>query len=161
MRAILGYCDGAVRRDVPKGTVLIKEGGKTGHLFVLIEGQLEVLRGDAIVAVLSEPGAVTGEMSLLLGKAHTGTVRAGANSTLFEIEDAAAFLKTRPEVALLIAQLLAQRLNVATTYLADLMKQYAGHGTHLEMVGEVLQSMINLPPLEVAPGSDRESDPRM
>ena len=44
MRAILDYCDGAIRREVPKGTVLIKEGGKTGHLFVLIEGQLEVIR---------------------------------------------------------------------------------------------------------------------
>jgi CRP-like cAMP-binding protein len=119
------------------------------------------LRGDAIVAVLSEPGAVTGEMSLLLDRPHTATVRAGVNSTLFKIEDAAAFLKAQPAVALLIAQLLAQRLNVATTYLADLMKQYAGHGTHLEMVGEVLQSMINLPPQEVAPGSDLESDPRM
>ena len=161
MRAILGYCDGAIRREVPKGAVLISEGGKTGHLFVLIEGQLEVLRGDAVVAVLSEPGAVTGEMSLLLDKPHTATVRAGANSTLFEIEDAAAFLKAQPAVALLIAQLLAQRLNVATTYLADLMKQYAGHGTHLEMVGEILQSMISLPPQQVSPGSDRQSDPRM
>ena len=47
------------------------------------------------------------------------------------------------------------------TYLADLKRQYAGHGTHLAMVGEVLQSMINLPPLEVSPGSDRQSDPRM
>src|ERR1700758_536073 len=161
MREILGSCDGATRRGAPKGTVLIEEGGKTGHLFVLIEGQLDVLRGDAVVAVLSEPGAVTGEMSLLLDKPHTATVRAGANSTLFEIEDAAAFLKTRPAVALLIAQLLAQRLNVATTYLADLMKQYAGHGTHLEMVGELLQSMISLPPQQVSPGSDRQSDPRM
>ena len=61
----------------------------------------------------------------------------------------------------LIARLLAQRLNVANTYLADLKRQYAGHGTHLAMVGEVLQSMINLPPLEVSPGSDRQSDPRM
>jgi CRP/FNR family transcriptional regulator, cyclic AMP receptor protein len=56
---------------------------------------------------------------------------------------------------------LAQRLNVATTYLADLMKQYAGHGTHLEMVGEILQSMINLPRQQVSPGSDRQSDPRI
>jgi CRP/FNR family transcriptional regulator, cyclic AMP receptor protein len=29
------------------------------------------------------------------------------------------------------------------------------------MVGELLQSMINLPPMQVAPGSDRQSDPRM
>jgi hypothetical protein len=41
------------------------------------------------------------------------------------------------------------------------MHQYAGHGTHLEMVAEILQSMISLPPLKVSPGSDRQSDPRM
>ena len=126
MRAILGYCDGAIRREVSKGAVLIKEGGKTGHLFVLIAGQLEVLRGDAVVAVLSDSGAVTGEMSMLLDRPHTATVRAGTDSTVFEIEDAAAFLKAQPAVALLIAQLLAQRLNVATTYLADLMSNMPG-----------------------------------
>ena len=161
MREILDYCKGAVRREVPAGTVLITEGGKTGHLFVLVEGQLEVLRGGAIVAVLSEPGAVTGEMSLLLDRPHTATVRTGTDATYYELENAALFLNQEPAVALLLARLLAQRLNVATTYLADLMKQYAGHGTHLEMVGEILQSMISLPPLKVSPGSDRQSDPRM
>ena len=59
-------------------------------------------------------------------------------------------------MVLLIARLLAQRLNVATTYLADIMHQYAGHGDHLSMVGEILQSMINLPPIKVSPGSDRQ-----
>jgi hypothetical protein len=60
-----------------------------------------------------------------------------------------------------VARLLAQRLNVATTYLADIMKQYAGHGDHLAMVGEILQSMINLPPIKISPGSDRQSDTRL
>jgi CRP/FNR family cyclic AMP-dependent transcriptional regulator len=161
MREILDYCKGAVRRDVPAGTVVISEGSKTGHLFVLAEGQFEVLRGDTVVAVLSEPGALTGEMSLLLDRPHTATVRTSAPSTFYEIEAAASFLDNEPAVAVLIARLLAQRLNVATTYLADLMHQYAGHGTHLEMIGEILQSMISLPPLKVSPGSDRQSDPRM
>jgi CRP/FNR family transcriptional regulator, cyclic AMP receptor protein len=161
MREILDYCKGAVRREVPAGTIVISEGSKTGHLFVLVEGQLEVLRGDAVVAVLSEPGALTGEMSLLLDRPHTATVRTAAPSIYYEVEAAALFLNEEPAAALLIARLLAQRLNVATTYLADLMQQYAGHGTHLEMVGEILQSMISLPPLKVSPGSDRQSDPRM
>jgi CRP-like cAMP-binding protein len=160
MRAILDNCEGAERRQVPAGTVLITEGSTSGHLFVLIEGQLEVLRGDTVVAVLAEPGAVTGEMSVLLERPHTATVRTRAPSALYEFENAAAFLNEQPAVALLIARLLAQRLNVATTYLADLMQQYAGHGTHLEMVGEILQNMINLPPQQVSPGSDRQSDPR-
>ena len=115
-----------------------------------------------VVATITEPGAVFGEMSVLLGLPHTATVTGlSSNSVIYEFEDAASFLIQRPEVALLLARTLAQRLNVANTYLADLKRQYAGHGTHLAMVGEVLQSMINLPPIEVSPGSDRQSDPRM
>jgi CRP-like cAMP-binding protein len=161
MREILDYCTGGIQRAVPAGAVLLYQGTKTGRLFVLIEGRLEVIRGDAVVAVLAEPGAVTGEMSLLLDRPHTATVRAASDSTIYEFNDATLFLNEQPAAALLIARLLAQRLNVATTYLADLMKQYAGHGTHLEMVGEILQSMISLPPQQVSPGSDRQSDPRM
>ena len=161
MRAVLDYCSGGIQRDVPAGTLVIREGGTTGHLFVLIQGRLEVIKGDTIVASITEPGAVVGEMSVLLDKPHTATVRAASDSTIYEFSDAAAFLRDQPEVALLIARLLAQRLNVATTYLADIMHQYAGHGDHLAMVGEILQSMINLPPAQVSPGSDRQSDPRM
>jgi CRP-like cAMP-binding protein len=161
MRAVLDYCTGGVERKVPEGTLVIHEGGKTGHLFVLLQGKLEVIKGDSIVAVLTEPGAMLGEMSVLLDQPHTATVRAAADSTIYEFDDAASFLRDQPAVALLIARLLAQRLNVATTYLADLMHQYAGHGTHLSMVSELLQSMINLPPSQVSPGSDRQSDPRM
>jgi CRP/FNR family transcriptional regulator, cyclic AMP receptor protein len=161
MREILDYCTGRNQREVPAGTLVIREGGKTGHLFVLLEGRLEVVKGDSVVAVLTEPGAVLGEMSVLLDQPHTATVRAAGDSVVYEFDDAASLLRDQPAVALLLARLLAQRLNVATNYLADLMHQYAGHGTHLSMVGEILQSMINLPPMQVAPGSDRQSDPRM
>jgi CRP/FNR family transcriptional regulator, cyclic AMP receptor protein len=67
------------------------------------------------------------------------------------------FLREQPAVA----RLPAQRLNVATSYLADIMKHYAGHGDHLAMVGEILQSMSNLPPIKISPGSDRQSDSRL
>ncbi len=161
MRAILDHCSGGVQRDVPAGALIIGEGGTTGHLYVLVDGQLEVAKGGTIVAVISEPGAVLGEMSVLLDQPHSASVRAVSNSTVYEFNDATSFLRDQPAVALLIARMLAQRLNVATTYLADLRQQYAGHGTHLEMVGDILQRMINLPPQEVSPGSDRQSDPRM
>jgi CRP-like cAMP-binding protein len=161
MREVLNYCTGGTQRNIAAGTIFIREGGTTGHLFVLIEGRLEVVKGDAIVASIAEPGAVVGEMSILLNAPHTATVRAAADSTVYEFADAASFLNEQPAVALLIARLLAQRLNVATTYLADIMRQYAGHGNHLAMVGEILQSMINLPPIQVSPGSDLQSDPRM
>src|SRR6202166_2936811 len=161
MRAVLDYCVGGHRRRVFAGELVSHEGGTTGHLYVLIEGRLEVLKGDTVVASIAEPGAVLGEMSVLLDQAHTATVRAAADSTIYEFSDAAAWLREQPELALLIARMLAQRLNVANTYLADLKRQYAGHGNHLAMVGDILQSMINLSPTQVPPGSDRQSDPRM
>ena len=161
MRAILDYCTGGTERKVPAGTLVLHEGSKTGHLFVLIEGRVEVIKGDSVVAVIAEPGAMFGEMSVLLDQPHSATARAASDSVIYEFSDAASFLRDQPAVALLVAQLLAQRLNVATTYLADLMHQYAGHGTQLAMVGEVLQTMFNLPPAQVSPGSDRQSDPRM
>jgi CRP-like cAMP-binding protein len=161
MRAVLEYCVGGNRSSVPEGSLVIREGETTGHLFVLIGGRLEVIKGDTVVAVITEPGAILGEMSVLLDQPHTATVRAAAASTIYEFSDAASLLRAQPGVALLIARLLAQRLNVATTYLADIKRQYAGHGNHLAMVGDVLESMINLAPTEVSPGSDRQSDPRM
>ena len=161
MREILEYCLGGARRNVAAGTEVLHEGGRTGHLFVLIEGRVEVVKGDTVVATISEPGAVHGEMSVLLDMPHTATVRAAQDSVIYEIDDAASFLRQQPAVALIIARMLAQRLSIATTYLADLKRQYGGHGNHLAMVGDILQSMINLPPTQVSPGSDRQSDPRI
>ena len=159
MRDILEYCLGGIRRNVSAGTVVVHEDGRTGHLYVLIEGKLEVVKGGTVVATITEPGAVLGEMSVLLDKPHTATVRAAADSVIYEIDDAASFLRQQPGVALLIARMLAQRLNVANTYLADIKRQYAGHGTHLAMVGDLLQSMINQSPSQVSRGPDRKSDP--
>src|SRR3954465_6159751 len=161
MREILEYCIGGTRRNEPAGSLILHEGGRTGHLYVLIEGRLEVIKGDTVVATITEPGAVLGEMSVLLDQPHTATVRAALDSVVYEIDDAASFLRAQPAVAILIARMLAQRLNAANTYLADIKRQYAGHGNHLAMVGDLLQSMINLPPTQVSPGSDRQSDPRM
>jgi CRP/FNR family cyclic AMP-dependent transcriptional regulator len=160
MHTVLDYCTGGIERSLTAGATVIREGETTGHLYILIEGRLEVVKGDTVVAIITEPGAVLGEMSVLLDQPHTATVRAASDSTIYEFGDAASFLHEQPAVALLVARLLAQRLNVATTYLADIMKQYAGHGDHLAMVGEILQSMINLPPIKISPGSDRQSDPR-
>jgi CRP/FNR family transcriptional regulator, cyclic AMP receptor protein len=161
MKAMLDYCVGGLERRVRSGDILLHEGGRTGHLFILIDGRVEVVRGDIVVASISEPGAIFGEMSMLLEQDHSAAVRAASDATVYEIDDAARFLRDQPEVALLIAKLLARRLYVATTYLADLRRQYAGHGNHLAMVGDLLQTMINLAPAEVSPGSDRQSDPRI
>jgi len=161
MQGILDYCAGADQLRLSAGDFLITEGERSGRLYVLISGQVEVVKGDTIVASVAEPGAIFGEMSILLGLDHSASVRAVTTSELYVIADATTFLRDKPELVLLIAKLLARRLSAATSYLADLKRQYAHQGNHLAMVGDVLQSMINLPPAEITPGSDLQSDPRI
>ena len=91
MRAVLDYCTDGIQRDVPAGTIVIHEGGTTGHLFVLIAGRLEVIKGDTIVASITEPGAMVGEMSVLLDQPHNGglsflpALRTPSNSGLLDV----------------------------------------------------------------------------
>jgi CRP-like cAMP-binding protein len=161
MQAVLDHCEGGERRSLSAGDILIREGGVSGRLYVLIAGRLEILKGDTVVADVCEPGAVIGEMSVLLDQPHSATVRAAEASDIYEFADGAEFLRSHPLIATEIARQLAHRLSAATSYLADIKRQYADHGSHLSMVGDVLECMINSAPKRAAPGSDRLPDPRM
>jgi len=161
MVSILDSCAGVPRQEFPAGTVLLSEGDTSGRLYVLASGSVEVLRGDTQVTIISDPGAVFGEMSVLLNRPHTATVRALSPVGVFTFEDAQSFLKSNPEIAFLLAKLLAERLNGATTYLVDLKRQFEGHGNHLGMVGEILESLIHQQYQEFTLGPERETDPRL
>jgi CRP-like cAMP-binding protein len=156
MQAILAQCDGLPRLDFAKGEVLLREGERSGKLLVLATGILKVSRGETDVALVSEPGAILGEMSVLLDLPHTASVRAATRSSVHVIEHASSFLQSHPEIALPIATLLARRLLNATTYLADLKEQFRDREDHLGMVDEVLDSLTHLqdedfPPVEELP----------
>src|SRR6266478_2406937 len=121
MHGVLDYCTGRIERSLAAGATVIREGETTDHLYVLIEGRLEVVKGETVVAIITEPGAVLGEMSVLLDQPHTATVRAASDSTVYEISDAASFLREQPAVALLVARLLAQSFNIGTPHIANIL----------------------------------------
>jgi CRP/FNR family transcriptional regulator, cyclic AMP receptor protein len=157
MRQILAHFTDVPIHVYPDKTVILAEGDKSGRLYVLAGGGLEVLRGDTQIATMSEPGSLVGEMSALLDAPHTATVRTVGETRLHLVDDGVAFLAEKPELSWLVARLLARRLNAASTYLADLKRQFAGYGNHLEMVGEVLESLMHDQPRPNAGlGSDRD-----
>jgi CRP/FNR family transcriptional regulator, cyclic AMP receptor protein len=125
MRAVLDHCTGGRETSFPAGKQVICEGETTGRLYVLLDGKLDILKGGSVVASVTEPGSILGEMSALLGQPHTATVCAVSTSKVYEFEDAAAFLRSQPNVALLVAKVLAKRLSEATEYLAEIKRQYA------------------------------------
>jgi hypothetical protein len=75
-----------------------------------------------------------------------------------EVDDARNRLTSEPGFAVMLAQLLARRVDTMTGYLADLRRQYADHEGGLGMVDEVLASLSHSAPSDVEPGSEREPD---
>jgi len=156
MRTILSFCQGLPEKTFGPGEVLLAEGGREGILYILIEGQVEVLKGDFQINTVSEPGAIFGELSVLLDIPHTATVKTLAPSRVHMVERASEFLQSHTDIAYQLAKLLAQRLHGITTYLIDLKRQFEDQEDHLGMVDEVLETLIHQQAEECTPGSDRD-----
>lgn len=159
--SILEHCGDAPVEQLPAGTVLLDEGEWSGRLYILVSGEVEVVRDGTTVAVIADPGAMFGEMSALLALPHTATVQARTPVTVRAPADAGRFLRDHPELAFHLARLLAQRLNAATTYLVDVKRQYDGRSDHLAMVGEVLEVLTVQQGTGFSLGPERSDDPRM
>ena len=86
-------------RQFGPGEIVLEEGGQTGVMFVLIAGDVEVLKDEVCVATASQPGVVFGEMSALLGGPHSATVRARVHSTFAVVDHPRAFLEDQPRRA--------------------------------------------------------------
>jgi CRP-like cAMP-binding protein len=127
-------------------------------VWILISGALQVFKGDVAVNTITRPGAIVGEMSVLLGTDHGATVVTTEPSALRYAEDGRAFLFGDPEITKLIAIGLAERLNFVSTYLADLKEQY-GDASGLSMVSEVLSHLAERQVVTARPGSARDPDP--
>ncbi len=117
------------------------------------------MKGDYQLNLVSDRGAIFGDMSALLGAPHMATVRALTPSKAYVAEGGEAFLQSHPEISFLLAQILAQRLHGVTTYLVDLKRQFEDQSNHLGMVDEILESLQHEQRREFTPGSDR--DPEM
>lgn len=142
----------------PEGHVLMPEGARTGLLYILVDGEIEILKGDVQIEVVNEPGALFGEISALLDTPHMATVRTLTPVRVVRLENAAQFLRDHPDLAIEVARLLAERLTNVVGYLADIKRQFAGRD-HLGMVDEVLETLVHQQRLSFTPGSNREPDP--
>ena len=159
MTALLQLAEAHPRRALEPGTVLLVDDENVHALYVLLEGSLRVEKSGVPVAIVSEPGACVGEMSLLLGITATADVVTAEPSVVAVIDDAPALLEGDAKLALALARLLAARLQVMTTYLADLRNQYADHEGGLGMVDVVLGSLMRSPGARTELGSERVPEP--
>ncbi|WDR02027.1 cyclic nucleotide-binding domain-containing protein [Devosia algicola] len=142
MADILDYCKDLEITDFKPGQIILPEGERLGRLYILIEGQIEIIREKTQVTHVDEPGSFFGEMSVLLDMPHSATVKALSDVRAYQIPDALTFLDQRPEFALHIATMLARRLYYTTSYLVDLQQQAAGKRQDLDLVDQILARLV-------------------
>ena len=91
---------------------------------------------------MTEPGAVFGELSILLNQPHTADIRA-VETSRFHVADAAALLAQDPIALLYVAAILARRLDGANHALIELKRQLEA-GQPPSVIAKTVEKMEDL-----------------
>ncbi len=153
----------ALTEDLPQRTfqadeVVFVEGERSQSVLVLVDGELEVERGGAVISRQRVPGEFVGEIGALLEQPRSATVTAVVPSVVREIGDPDEFFAAHPQLGLAMARQLAQRLHRVTAYVADVQRHFGDRGDHLGMFGDLLARIAGRSAIDIQPGSDRSPD---
>jgi CRP/FNR family transcriptional regulator, cyclic AMP receptor protein len=100
---------------------VLAAGTKSGQLLILKTGAVAVLINSVEIARVEEPGAVFGELSVLLDQPHGADVVALEESQ-FYVADAGSLTK-EPDVLIHVARILARRIVLANQSVLELRNQ--------------------------------------
>src|SRR5947209_12319176 len=109
-------------RKCQAGETLLSAGSATGRLLILKSGAVEVVKDGVQLAEVSAPGAVFGELALLMDQPHTADVRATEESE-YHVADAQMLCTGDAAVSLYVAAILARRLEAANRALIEVKHQ--------------------------------------
>lgn len=158
MASLLALTQAQPRRTLAAGEALLEEGDEGGELYVLESGRLGVERDGVRLATIAEPGALVGEMAVLLGTDHSATVRAETAATVRVIADPIPFLEATPVVALQVATLACARLEATSALLVQLRKESEGKAAEQGILSRLFSAItVPPPPAGPRPGSRRVS----
>ena len=124
------------------GETVLTAGSTTGRLLILRKGEVEIVKDGVQIAKVAEPGAVFGELSVLLDQPHTADMRA-LETSQFHVADAATLLGQDPIALLYVAAVLARRLDGANQALIEL-KRHLRATQPGGVVGKVVEKMEGL-----------------
>lgn len=155
MHELLDECADLPLLTIESGACLIEQGQPPGPLYFLVSGELTIERDGVPFARIDASGAIFGEMSAILDRPATATVRARVPTTVRTAEDGMAFLGDHPSVSLAVARTVASRLDNLTRYLTDVKQQFADQAGHLGMVDDVLTTLVHHQAPPARPGSAR------
>ncbi len=117
-------------REVPRGTVLFREGEPGREMFVVQAGRIRISKrvGEAETALAAlGPGEFFGEMSILNNRPRTATATVEEDARLLVIDPRTfdAMLRANAEVAVRMIKKLAERLEEADRRIEQLLRRDA------------------------------------
>lgn len=158
---MLQLTEGLPEVEYAPGDVVIAQGTHTGSIWILVSGSLQVSRDGQQISTIARPGAVFGEISLLLDQEHGATIVAAEPTVMRLAADGVRLFDEHAGFSRLVASDLARRLDALTIYLADVKRQY-GNAPGIDMVTDVLQQLSRMPASTnpaARPVSARDPDP--
>jgi hypothetical protein len=106
------------------------------------QGLVEVVRDSTQIATVSEPGAVFGELAIILDKPHTADVRAMERSE-FHVVKAASLFTGDMAPLLYVSAILAHRLDAANEVIVEI-KQDLESGKRPGVISKALDELEKL-----------------
>lgn len=93
------------------GTTIVREGGRTATLFIVLEGEAKVVRNGRTIS-RRRPGEFFGEISMIDGRPRAASVIAETPTRCLVLEQGSLkkLVKTEPSVAWALLESLATRL---------------------------------------------------
>ncbi|MBW2093196.1 MAG: Flp pilus assembly complex ATPase component TadA, partial [Deltaproteobacteria bacterium] len=107
------------------GDIIIREGNSDNNFYKLIQGCLEVIKGNEKIAEISEPNSYFGEMSALMGIKRTATIRSLGKSIVkvFPGEKLWETLENYPDISKQVITTLVNRLENTNQRVIELVAQ--------------------------------------
>jgi CRP-like cAMP-binding protein len=126
--------------EFPADRVVFFEGDTSQDVYLLISGEVEVLKAGISIAVLNQVGTFFGEMSGLLGVPRSSTVRTRTDTQVVRIDQKTFenFLNTFPSLNYRLAVMLAERLNRTTGRYYQIRTRFRQLQRHLNAVQGLL-----------------------
>jgi CRP-like cAMP-binding protein len=106
------------------GDIIIKEGNTDTSFYKLIQGCLEVFKGNNLIAEISQSNTYFGEMSALVGSRRSATIKSKGRSIVkvFPGDKLGEVLENYPDISKQIIDTLVLRLNESSNRLSEMMQ---------------------------------------
>ncbi|MDR1677157.1 MAG: cyclic nucleotide-binding domain-containing protein, partial [Deltaproteobacteria bacterium] len=106
------------------GDTIIKEGNTDTSFYKLIQGCLEVFKGQNLIAEISQTNTYFGEMSALVGSRRSATIKSKGRSIVkvFPGDKLSEVLENYPDISKQIIDTLVLRLNESSNRLSEIMQ---------------------------------------